>query len=668
MLSAFRLGLLIVLALVGRAAFAGDGEAKVFPVRAYFYDAQESSPLDPRFRAMVGKLDAKALSAKVHAALSSALKDKIGPLDRNTAGRTFAVSFHVSRAISYGVDKGNGNSDLVASLTASLYFTNVLTGEILTTLAKTVITRGVVANSGLLDEEKEQLFAQANELVLSELAATAAKSFSPNVIDLRVTDVVGKLLVLDAGLNKGIQSGDSLSDTSGELVSVVYAGETYAVAQRILADTAGPGTVFRKYLTHAADGQVKPRTVVLVESLPQGFSRTYVAQLFSELIGDKTPLSVVLVNPGFSQLLRVVTQQASLDVSDSARRNTPELFVRLRLAEPIVYEGLTNLEFKTVRHYETLAFADIVDTSARVVFSVMGKDVIDDSITRGVGPGFAERREVSVKNALLDLATKLGQLAVARRDRLEVVAVDGELGIVDVAGKSYAPKQTGMVLRKFTSSASGKAKNPPALWVPVAESWLSDGESPNKKQLSMQLPLDARFDKINVGDVFEVQHLGTNPRSAQIFSLCGPSESLGNLQTPSLMDLASHALGTRMPGMFYALSVPETAKPLITPGSGFAKSVTWKLPVSGLCVQPVERVNATEAKCDAQCETPITARYTLRVKRDTEVLAKPAFEGQFRSSDFYKQLAPEQQKNLIDADLVDEAQKLLDKAADKVAF
>ena len=171
MFAVFRAGLWVILALAGTAAFAGEGEAKVFPVRAYFYDAQESSPLDPRFRAMVGKLDIKALSAKVHAALSSALKDKIGPLDRNTAGRTFAVSFHVSRAISYGVDKGNGYSDLVASLTASLYFTNVLTGEILTTLAKTVITRGVVANSALLDVEKEQLFAQANDLVLTELAA-----------------------------------------------------------------------------------------------------------------------------------------------------------------------------------------------------------------------------------------------------------------------------------------------------------------------------------------------------------------------------------------------------------------------------------------------------------------------------------------------------------------
>jgi hypothetical protein len=668
MLAIFRVGLWMALALVGTAAFAGDGEAKVFPVRAYFYDAQDSSPLDPRFRAMVSKSDAKVLSAKVHATLGSALKDKIGPLDRNTAGRTFAVSFHVSRAISYSIDKGNGNSDLVASLTASLYFTNVLSGEILTTLSKTVITRSVVSNSGLLDDEKEQLFAQASELLLSDLADAAAKNFSPNVIDLRVTDVAGKLLVLDAGINKGIQSGDSLSDISGQLVSVVYSGETYAVAQRILADGAGPGTVFRKYLTHATDGQVKPRTVVLVESLPQGFSREYVAQLFSELVGDKAPLSVVLVNPGFGQLLRVITQQASLDVSDSARRNTPELFVRLRVADPIVYEGLTNLDFKTVRHYETLAFADIVDTSARVVFSVMGKDVIDDSITRGVGPGFAERREVSVKNALLDLAAKLGKLAVARRDRLEVASVEGELGMVDAAGKSYAPKQVGMVLRRFTSSDSGKAKNAPPLWIPVTESWLDDGESAGKKQLSMQLALDAQFDKINVGDVFEVQLLGTSPLSAQIFSLCGSSESLGNVQTPSLVDLAANALGARMPGMLYAMTVPETAKLLISPGTGFVKSVTWNLPASGLCVLPVERVNASDAQCTVQCETSLTARYTLRVKKGAEVLAKPAFEGQFRSSSFYKQIDPEQLKKLIDADLVDEAQKLLGKAAEKVTF
>lgn len=660
-----RSALALAVTLLGTPLAWAAGEAKVFPVKAFFYDAGGSSHLDPRFRARVAAETPAALADRVHKALNAALADKLGPLDSRSAGRTFTVSFHVTRANSFSVDKKNGNADLVASVTAGLYFTNVLTGEILTTLSRSVVSRAVVPNSSKLDEEQGKLFGQAVDTLIAELVGEAAKNFSPTVIDAKVTDRAGELLVLDAGYAKGIQAGDTLSDASGQLIEVVYVGEHYAVAERILADAAGPGAVFQKYLAHAADGKVKPRTVVLIESRPEGFAKDYLAQLFSELVGTRAPLSLVQVNTGFSSLLKAASEQSSLSLHDTARRRTPELFIRLRVAEPIWYEARTNLDFKTQRHYETLAFADVVDASGRVLFSAVGKDVIDDSITRNVGAGVAERRDVSVKNALTDLATKLGNLSELKRDQVEVVAAPAGTPLVAPGGKVFSPRQQGVLLRKQKVQLG---KGSQSVWIPVTQATVEATEGDGKLRLGLGRPYDMTMDKVSPGNVFEVQRLGVAPRSAQTLSVCGPVENLGALQTPSLLDLTSNALGRLMPGMLYVPGIAAEARGVINQTSGFAGEVKWSFPPIGMCVQPVDRVNAGDDVCASQCERPVTARYTLRVKAGNDIVARPAFEGQFKSTSFYKQTEPAQVQRLVDADLIDEAQLLLDKVVEKISF
>lgn len=654
---------LVSLLLASFTALA-SGDAKVFPVDAFFYDDSDQSTLDAHFRSKVKAIGIPALVGNIHESLAIAFKDKVGPLDRNTADRTFVVSFHVPRATSYSVDKGNGNSDLVAAVTASLYFTNVLTGEILTTISKTVVSRAVIPNNSTMDVEKDKLYAQALSTLVTELANEAARNFSPTVIEARITDQLGNLLILDAGYGKGIQTGDSL-DSSGQLIEIVYAAEGYSVAQRILADSAGTGAVFKKYLSHASDGKLKPRTVVLVEAQPDGFTGGYIAQLFSELVGDKAPLSIIQVNPGFANLLQIVVQQASLGTADASKRKTPDLFIRLRVAEPIIYEARTNLDFQTVRHYETLAFADIVDSNGRVNFSAIGKDVIDDSITRNIGPGITERREVGIKNALIDLAQKLGKLSEPRREQVDVVPdVSGDVYIAS-SDKFFAPQQKGVVLHKAKIQIG---KSSQQIWIPTTEAFVESSADISKMRLGLGLPLINPIEKIAVGNVFEIQWFGVTPRSAQTFTVCGPTESLGTLLTPSLLDLASNALSNKMPGILYAPSIKEGADKLISPATNFDGAVNWKIPPITKCIQPVERVTAGADQCASQCERPITARYTLRVKAGNDIMSRIGFESQFKSTGFYPQTAADQLSRLIDSDLIDEAQTLLDKAADKVIF
>jgi len=423
--------------------------------------------------------------------------------------------------------------------------------------------------------------------------------------------------------------------------------------------------VFHKYLSQASDGKLKPRTVILVETKPEGFPKEYIAQLFSELVGDKAPLSIIQVNPGFAHLLQIVVRKGFLATSDSSHRKTPELFIRLRIPEPIIYEGHTNLDFKTVRHYESRAFADIVDTNGRVNFSAVGKNVINDSLTNNIGPGISERREVSIKNALMDLAQNLGKLSEPHREQVAVVPDSSGEAYIANGGKFFAPQQKGIVLHKVKVHLdNGNQK----VWMPITEASVEAGSSVDKMHLVLGLPTTNPAVPIGADNVFEFQQLGITPLSSHTFAVCGPSESLGTMLTPSLLDLTENSLSNKMPGILYAPSVREDAGELINDKNNFEGAVNWNIPVVTFCIQPVERVTAGDDKCTNHCERPVTARYTLRIKNGSNVVSRSGFESQFMSTDFYKETSPTQVMQLVNADLIGQAQLLLDKDANAVSF
>lgn len=663
----FRPWLVSCVFIVPLASMAAQ-EAKVFPVRGFFYDASADSKLDPLFRELIRKQSAIELSTSIYDALNKAFGSRVGKLNQSTAGNTFAVSFHVTRANSFLVDKGNGNSDVLATITGSIYFTNVISGEILTTISRTVISRGVVANSADLGLERSQLLHQALDTLIKDLVEEAPKQFHPVAIETRLTDRSGELLMLDAGYRQGLAAGDSIEDSADNLIQVVYAAENYALAKPVLASNLNLGTVFQKFSAHAASGQDRPRVAVVIEKLPEGYAKDYVARLFSEQLGNAAPLSVVQINTGFTQLLQTVRQQDGVELStaQSAGRRPPSLIVRLRIPETIYYEAGTNLEFEKVRRYETRAFADVIDNSGRIIFSASGSDVIQDRIVRGIGPGYEERREVSMKNALTDLSKKLVQIGELKRDHANIVASDGNGYQVNSQGRVYGQHQPGIILRKSKARIGKEMKD---ILLPTVEASVETFTGQSSTTLRQGLPIDPRNTKVEVGDLFEVQRLGTSARNAATVAVCGPSETLGNTRTTALMELTGLLLGQRMPAMLYAPDASQLTEGVIGLRSGFSSPFSWNLPSISYCIQPVERVNVGAEVCTQQCERPIVSRYTLRLKRGDEILSRVTFESQFKSTGYYANSIAQQNINrLLDADVLDEALGVLDKAVEKITF
>jgi len=658
---------LAALVLSGAAGSALAGaDARVFPVGGVFWN-ENNTAINLRF---LRAQDAAGLAQQVESALNAAFAGRTGPLNKQTAGNTFAVSLHLTRMASYAAQKADRNIELRTPVTGSIYFTNVVTGEILFTATSTNAAVGVLAPQALegsaRQAEEDKLYTASLSALIAQLCKQAAADFQPRAVEATVAGSSNGLLLLSAGYKQGIQSGDSLEDEHGNLIKVAYASADYAAAQVTLADADAThgGAVFRKFVVGKIDGRLRPRATVVTAQLPIGFAPEYVSQILAEELGAKAPLTMVQVNPGFSALLNSVVQKADLSSNAVAQRDTPDLLVRLRMGEPILYETKTNLHFKTMRVVSAEAFAELIDTSGRVLFAVSGRDSQKTEVTNGLDLAPAARREIAIKNALLALAQQMGALAEGKPETAKVVRSSADGVYASTPGLVFASKAPGYVLRPTKFTVGGKSVTLPfPLYEAVAEQ-----RSGSDTRLGNLLSLTKDQPAILPGDVFEVLHLGASPRTAVSFGLCPDGENLGSVSTPQFENLVSMALAQAMPGQYYAGEVRQQADEAINVRNGFSSNLHWDIPTVNTCVQPVQRVDVVNEECADTCQKTVTARYTLRVRSDNVVGAKLGLESKFRSSGYQQSSAQPDVMKLIQLDVSDEAQKLLSGLANKLVL
>ncbi|WNO03389.1 hypothetical protein [Rhodoferax mekongensis] len=664
-----RLSLLASAALMTYAQQAYSAEpARILPVAAVIEDLRNTSTLDPEYKALV----TAGLSQKTGPSFASGLKASFGAravsgANNQTAGNTFSATMHVTRARSYEVIKGNGNSDLIASVTAGLYFTNIRTGEILMTVSRSAVSQAVVPTGSDLSAEKRKLFTAAVDSLVKTLATDGPAQFNPVVVEATVSDRVSEYLVLDGGYAQGVQLNDRFEGAGDQLVDIVYAGEKYAIAKSLFPSNISVGTAFQKFMAHPASGKDRPSVAVVLDGAPSGVSEEYLSRVFAEVLGDAAPVTLIQSDTNYTQMMSTIRSQEGVEISslETANRPAPRYVVRLNVREPIAWEADTNLPYVKQRGYETLVFADLIDNTGRVVFSASGKDKIVDKVVNGVGVAPAERRDVNIKNAIHDLAKQFSKISELKRERT-IVSGSTDAGLaINSEGKVFANSQQGYILRPMTLKVGSAAAS---VLVPIAEASVSEFAGKAATPLALGLPITEGSFKATSDTVFEVSRIGTQPKSHKSFSMCGPVEHFGAVATPNLMALSSLAMSTAMPGAFYVPNIRTLTDKTLTRASGFDPFMTRPVTQADFCIQPVDRVLLADEVCKDQCERPITATYTLRLKQGESVLSRTAFEGKFTSTGFYKSTSSENLKGVFEADVVDEAKQLLDKAAQKLTL
>lgn len=132
----------------------------------------------------------------------AAFPDAVSTIDNANKRRTFAVSLQIARASKYLISKPDGTDDVYLPVTGSIYFTNVMTGEVLFTLTRTEIKVTSLRHDASADgsDRIRALFRENFEELVEILTKDAQTKFKPAMISAVVKGEWNGLAILDGGL------------------------------------------------------------------------------------------------------------------------------------------------------------------------------------------------------------------------------------------------------------------------------------------------------------------------------------------------------------------------------------------------------------------------------------------------------------------------------------
>jgi hypothetical protein len=650
--------LALALALLSAGAAQAAPGLQLYPVKGVFFPSEEGpSRIDADFRSMIEAGEQPYFATKFREKFPEAAKT----IAEGTQRRTFAVSLQIARASRYTVAKTNGTVDMYLPVTASVYFTNVMTGEVLYAATRTTIKMVNVMpeNAKAGGDKTKSLFADTFHGVVDDLIGDAKERFKPQTVSAKVEKEWKGVAILGGGTNDGLRRDDTLTDEKGNELKVLHAGPDYAVASPTLG-TFSKGTVFAKASNGTLAEIQKPRMLPLIEQAPAGFPEESLVQLFGDALGAAAPVSLVPVNRTYAEVVKALSTQIDLSKEKLTQRELPAFFVRLRVPDPITYERATKVDYMTGRITDALAYAEVVDRSGRVLYAAQGRDHIEDEVVNGQALNLEARQEIAIKNALLALAKRFGaefKLKTAQFELAEAGAlpsVKDENGLLAAGAMVHAFKKIGKV---------GNAKD---VLVPTWElSVAVPGEE--KTELSPTFPLINDAPELAKGDVLIVEGASGVDARRRRFGTCGPAEKLGTVEVPGYTELAFNlfAQGYKVP--FYAGGLAATVRALVHGGTGFKEDIKFAEPKVDYCIQPVYRISTGEPKCSGKtCSETATVKLSYRVRPPGgggEVKASVGMESKMTASALPTAASAESKAIALQADLVDEILKVAPAAA-----
>jgi len=642
---------------LGSAQALAASALKLYPVRGLFQPANDAGLIHAAFREAV---PAAAGGDYFQGEFRKAFPEAVTNVADKDRRFTLVSSVQIARASSYTVDKVDGTTDVLAPVSGSLYFTNAVSGEVLYTVAATYYARATVAKGSLDAARRQAMFQEAWRGLVAELLARARSQFKPHTVAATVKRDWNGLYLLDRGRDAGVAKGDLLSDAEGNTLEVVHAAPGYGVGTASLGKIARGASFARE--TNADLNELKrPRVMVLVDAagVPAAMPAEIVGQLFTDQLGAKAALSVVQVNPLFTQVLETAFSSTALSNEHRGKRELPDYFLRLSIPESRSFELPSSLKGRSVRSYRTVATAELVDRSGRVIFATRGSDRSDDEVVAGMALDEASRREVSLKNALLDLAARIGSELKFEQSALALES-NAPLRLQDRDGMLAPGAQ--LTLFRNIGRVDGIAGEVRVPFFDTAVESLDAGAA----QLGAGLALTSTPVAPAVGDLALVDSVnGARNATRRRFAACGPAEQLGAMALPAFGELAynSFAGGYRAP--WYSPAVFAQVQDLVGPDTRFKARLA---PVAAVapgaadyCAQAVYRIDPAPPTCSGEprvCQDHATVRITWRIRQGEQVVARSGLESKVAGAGYLDGAPDAARKNAFDSNLLDAAGKL----------
>jgi len=623
---------IIALALLSVAVSSWAGEGVVlYAAPGIFVEAQQndgsSSLISADFDAFVRTpTNRDLLVGALRKAASAKLANVVSKIEPSQKAKALVLSIQVTRASRYEVPKPGGVVDAYYPITASLYFTNPKTGEVAytTALTETSVRKEQVGLSG----DHSSIYSASLQNIIGGLVSRAAVEFKLTETAVPIRAVQDGYIVIGAGQRAGIAVGNSLVSADGNnIVRVVFVEDQYAVAAMDLGEikTLQAGAMLTRYApqTNAAN---KPKVLVLGQSEYAGWGPNNVVVQFADGLGN-APFTNLYLNPLFSSVLTTIAAETGFSPKDVSRRALPDLFLRVQVLNPVSFQTKTNLSYKSLHGFRGYAIGELIDRSGRVVYANFANESIDDEVTSDMAFSDQDRKEVVLKNSLIELAARFAKDVVVRRQKLVITAINGDsIRIADPNGV-LSPGMTVTLFRELRVKAETFML--PTLdlsivdsqgGVAIANKGLAQGQGKVLPAIGNWVVIDAASEK---------------PAQGQRLNRCANDAPVG-LTLPALPVLGWAIYSRYSDASLYAPDAVTQINGLVRKSSDFETDLVLKAPESTACVQPAYRVDVGEAQCsNGYCGKTYTIKAGYRIRRGEEVITRAGLEGRLKTAGSY---------------------------------
>lgn len=442
----FLLGFFLVLPTTSQAA-----DVIVYPIKKIIgFNDSTIYKKAPAFGAWLEAITPPKLSAEFVATFKKEFAGiAVNDIDSRNKHRVIVASLHLIRASQYTVPK-SGNVEYHLPITMSIVFTNPNTGEVIYSFTDTSYA-SVLMSASEQDTKKgmEQLINASAENYANLLAVILKKAkegYNPVQVDATVVKIWNKLYILDKGSKLGIVRGDTLKDATGNGLKVLYETEDYAVAESLLVD-AEKGQKFFKLANKSVTAQWKKPKVLTMHGGYKNEQLTTIAGLFDSELSKESAFTLLPVNENLKTLLATVgmeTQAGQFEVTN--QRVLPDYLIKFSAAPLRFYEVHQEGKFG-FRIFEQYILGELLDQQGRIVYSAVGTNRIEDKVVGGMFFDESARREVVLKNSVVNLAEQFSSSIKFAHTVLPVTKVEDNAVFLEDTARLLRPNQTVKVYR-----------------------------------------------------------------------------------------------------------------------------------------------------------------------------------------------------------------------------
>lgn len=520
-------------------------------------------------------------------------------------GRTFILSLEVVRASRYVVKK-ESTAEVFLPVTLALKLTNILTGEVIyaqnLTQIKPIKLLATDLQASTTQAQVMQEYRKLFKEVMSGLLVQLKSELNLAQIEVPVVTQWKSYLILSKGTDQNIGVGDELSAGDGSLIRVVSASGQQSVAIPILMDASAKPNMFVKNVRSTSKAVNKPKVLIAdILSHPEQ-SKDLIEAVFASELGDQAAFSLTPVNRRYGQLAAALSQETQLaQREDTQQRSLPDLFIRLAVLPNVSYSQSIG-SLTEVQVHQTRVMGELIDSSGRVLFAALGVDKKEEKVSTGMGFALQDRQEVSLKNALLDLAGQFVKNVRFEKISLNVQQIkDNQVVIAD-------PDQrlsNGMNVKIYRPYKFGQVNTV----IPIWDAQVIKQEA-GVAYLDLVLPIvDAGKDTLQpkVDDVVLLNAIGTAAplNTALVFCPNTAAAALGPVVFDAAKTLSYFSLATQATLPLYATTgSTEGQQPLaaavqaLTENAGFRSTLQPKFVTPPTnCIQPVYLIKQQSETC-----------------------------------------------------------------------